>query len=328
MKNLLYISFLFSIQFAFGQSELPEGFGDYRTIENPEAGEIYYQMYVSPSFEIKVWKDSVLRLEDNEHLLEKLTLGVDYKINTEIVEIIPPTTTWTFEMPKIDTTIEQRQYIFYSNCEKVTTPNPNWQNGDTIVEKVLVKPKTMDFIPIQNRIKECCGMYHKKYYIAWLALDNSEQYINQRKIVHKTAKSIWLETIADTVFYEIVNYQPKPYKAIKSTRNAKLDTIQSIELLQNVALENPVYSTVHQRIMVEPDDFSPKWIDYLCPIYSMSYRVLELQKALKVKGYDVDLSNKFDNKTKWNLIQFQKEYGLQIGSWGKDIIKALNLTSW
>ena len=63
MKNLLYISFLFSVQFAFAQSIIPEEFGNPKEINDIQTGIIYTQVYMPHSLREKVMFDSVLTVE-------------------------------------------------------------------------------------------------------------------------------------------------------------------------------------------------------------------------------------------------------------------------
>ncbi len=142
MKNIFSILFLISAQFAFAQSELPEGFGDYRTIENPQHWKTYSQGYIPPKLKKIIWRDSVLLLRNNQHLIKSLEKGKDYEINTEIIEIRPYHTIWEFNIPNFKDTNE---FIWASKTIIVNNTYEEFQSGELNIKQQTIKEKTKFF---------------------------------------------------------------------------------------------------------------------------------------------------------------------------------------
>jgi hypothetical protein len=84
-----------------------------------------------------------------------------------------------------------------------------------------------------------------------------------------------------------------------------------IIILHNNRYENElVYSNLKYRF---PTYFeTTTWRDVLTTEMP-NYQILEIQVALRARGYDVDLTNIFDKKTIKAFIEFSKSIGYQQG---------------
>ena len=331
MKKLLYLFCLFSVQFAFAQSELPEGFGDYRTIENAELGLIYAQAYIPPTFKKIVWRDSVLLLENNQHLIENLKEGKDYEIVTEIVETYPAYTTWEFETLKVDTVWETKTVIIDRICEEIK-PMPEFENQLIIGRKEMFErqfrfvylPMTKDNIS-KYLIYEL-RKYKDAYFLTYAKVEVPARYKSYYKKVFQKDGKWWTETIADTLT-DTRNVITTPLHNIyKKEISSKKDTLQLLIFFNIKTLNTPNYSTIEQQVIDQQGKFT-KWKDSSsmgkCPPL---ITVIDIQKALKKKGYDVPIDNIFGESSKAALIQFQKDNNLKTGSLDKKTLETLGVT--
>ena len=135
---------------------MPEGFGDYRTIPNSEPGITYIQAYIPPIFKKVVWRDSILLLENNQHLIENLKEGQDYEIKTEVVEIRPAYTVWKFDEPVVDTIIEEKILIIEETIDEIQ-PMPQYEN-ETIEERMMVFEADIRYVAIDSKAKDWRGV--------------------------------------------------------------------------------------------------------------------------------------------------------------------------
>ena len=146
----------------------------------------------------------------------------------------------------------------------------------------------------------------------------------QKRIIEKDG--IWYaETIADTIKLEneILSFDSKLIDKVELIP-ATLDTFHVINF--NAIPTNARYSQIKTHIVSDKGSFS-EWRELNCvQCYDISIDwIIDLQKKLKAKGYDVDISNKFDRKTKAALAQFQKDNGFKVGELDNDTLKALKI---
>lgn len=336
MKLYFYFSLimsLLSVNFAFAQSELPEGFGDYRTIENPEPGKSYTQAYIPPTFKKIVWKDSVLLLENNRHLLTNLEEEKDYNIIMEIVEIRPAYTIWEFEEPTMDTIIETKTIIVDRICEEIE-PMPKFEN-EVIIERKEIFKADVSFIkvPLSEKFIKRCGHILPKNKQAqsfiYALIEIPACYVSIEKRVFQKDGKWWTETIADTLSTKQGNYALNgTIKKSKRYIPIRLDTIHRIVVYEKILnqLSEPIFSTIYKEEISEKEGFTI-WKEVLCGPYcgGASFKVTDIQESLKEKGYDIDINNRLDNKTKAALIQFQKDNNLPIGQLDVETLRMLGV---
>lgn len=329
MKSLFYLLCLFSAQFTFAQSELPEGFGDYRSIKDIEPGKVYTQAYIPPTFKTVIWRDSVLLLENNRHLLTNLTEGKDYDIKTEIIETHPAYTILKFEEPKIDTIIEEKTIIVDRICEEIE-PMPEYENQVIIGRQKMFNESTM-FIPrpMNDDFMSRCTPYNLRknkdaYFSTYAKVEVPARYVSFHKQVFQKDGKWWTETIADTLYLKRHRYLiTKVKKSIKHVP-AIIDTFDRIIIYEEVLnqLVQLSFSTIYVQ-KNDKEDYFTEWKEIYCAPYCGSARIKPIQEALIKKGYNTPTDNIFGKETKAALIQFQKDNNLPVGQLDKETLKLL-----
>lgn len=331
MKNLFLIIMLFSTQFTFAQSDLPKGFGDYRTIPNAYPESIYTEAYIPPTFKKNVWRDSILLLENNRHLIKNLEEGKDYEIKTEIVEIHSAYTIWEFETPTIDTIVETKTVIVERICEEIE-PMPKYEN-QRIIERQKIFDWSFHFIPrpLTKDLRSRCISYElannkDACILNYAMIEIPARYVSIEKQVFQQNEKWWTETIADTFyakrqrfFTTNVNRKIKDYPAV-------IDTFSRIILFDDILdkVEQYSFSKIYKQV-IEKEGYFIEWKEMNCATSCGVSRILEIQKALIKKGYEVPLDNFFGKETKAALIQFQKDNDLIIGSLDRETLELLGV---
>lgn len=147
------------------------------------------------------------------------------------------------------------------------------------------------------------------------------------KVVYKKQDSIWLKTLPDTIDYTEVTYKSDfVYKGIKEIKPAKIDTIQIIKPLKEFPIQNGVYSTINQEKVDWNRGFITDWRPIPCTICHIDpHHILNVQKALKARGYEIELANQWNISADNALNQFQKDNNLPQGQIDGETLNALGL---
>ncbi len=324
MKYLTYL-FLFTVQFTFAQSELPKGFGDYHKIKEVDAGQIFAQIYFPPIFKEKIIFDNVLLFDENQHLLTNLEKGKDYEIETLIVEIEPRKVNYSFEIIT-DTTFVNSKINIIERLE-IIEPLPEYEN-QIITERQLVLPRQEApfLFEWSNRRRVCLDLLQNRkdaIALGFIRIEIPAKYCDVQKRVLKKDNQWWTETIADTIELknEIAYFESKLIDKIEITP-AVLDTFQILHF-KNKPL-NAQFSIIKTQVITEKHFYS-EWEENLCHLCGGNdSKVQHIKKSLKEKGYDIiNINNVFDLHTKRELIQFQKDNNLPIGSLDTKTLKLL-----
>ncbi len=332
MKNLLYILSLFSFQFAFAQSELPEGFGDYRTIENPEPYRAFCRVIFPTEFDETSKQYEFCLLDNNRHLLKNLEEGKDYEIRLETIEIKPQYTEYHIKPPYYYKNINSRFFISESSWEMIDSIPEAWKVGDTVINKVTVRKAYNQFVPFhlieegtQLKVNACLAS-NPNYAIIWHYRRFNEVQVNQRKVLHQINGQYQLETLSDTISYGCLEYKVNSaYQIIETIIPTEIDTFKTVHFLNNEI--QSVCTTMNlTTYKIFKLSYLSEWRSIVCPSYCGGITSFTgIQKALKKLGYDVEVNHKFDIKTKKALIQFQKANGLPIGQLDIETLDFLNL---
>ena len=325
MKNLLYI-LLFSVQFAFAQSELPEGFGDYRTIENPEIGRGYIRTVIPAQFEIEVERRKFCLLEKNQELLNDLEEGKDYEIRLETIEIKPTYKTYKIKAPNYHRNINFRTFISEEGWETVEKIDSNYQVGDTIIEKIKIRDTYSQFVPFYENIrmnpKDCISANLETTAI-WTYKHFREVNLRQRKVIHKNDTTYQLKTLSDTIKYGYVDYIfDSTYHLIETIVSAKIDTFKTVYFF-NDNIEKVMTTLKITKYNMLNMPYLSEWREIFCPKILTNSSISIIQRALNDRGYKVEINNIFDAETKKALIQFQKDNFLPIGQLDNETLKEL-----
>jgi hypothetical protein len=111
---------------------------------------------------------------------------------------------------------------------------------------------------------------------------------------------------------------PAEYKYVTRTVLAKAASKQMIEV-------PATYKTINQNVLVKKGGFS-EWREILCASKITESKVLQIQEALRVKGYNPGpIDNVLGAQTKAALIQFQKDNHLPEGNLNMETLTALGL---
>ncbi|MFK7950857.1 MAG: peptidoglycan-binding protein [Saprospiraceae bacterium] len=333
MKNyFLIISCLSCSLFSFGQVDTTL-FGVYDG-EDFEFGRFYIQVYIPSTFTVEPWKDSVVLLKNNQQLLKNLEEGKDYTIQTKVIEMRPEFTNWQIGEPQFDTIIEKKMIAKEKQLIRIK-PMVGFRNRVSIDStEIFPKEATFKFIPIDdtilvNAIQPCMSVIEYTPIIGTMVEIPPTYEIHKVKIIKKRGK--WFREIhhkkrliqRKKVIFKHVEIYPEHLPQI-------LDTFQIIHFSDSTLYQKANYSVINQKIMSRHNHaYFSEWREYLCYAKDSPILVLKIQEALRGKGYELDLTNEFDAKTKHALIQFQKKNNLpQELSSGKELMKILGINDF
>jgi len=315
---LLIVSALFYASSMFGQADTTL-FGVYDNVDDFEFGRFYIQVYIPPSFEIK--KDRVFLLDNNQHLLTNLEEGKDYAIQTEVIEICPEFTKWQIGEPQFDTIIEERFYRDKSYLIPIE-PMPGFKNKISYPDISVGFPKEVNFkyIPIDdtilvNAIEPCMSVTEYTALIGTMVEIPTTYDTTRSKIVKRWGK--WYRKVLpserllrrEKIVFKHMEVFPETFPQL-------LDTFQIIQFLDTTLYQKATYTIVERQVMTRHNQgYFSEWRECFCHSKDSPILVLLIQEALRQKGYKVDLTNEFDDKTRRALILFQKENNLPQELW-------------
>lgn len=312
----------------FGQSQVPEIFGNYVPLPNLEPGTTYAQRFIPSEFEIVMEEKAMFLLKNNEHLLTDLVEGKDYEIRLEIIEVKPEDITITFERPTEVKVLPTEFFINYLNWETVASIDSTWNIGDTIVNKVTIKNPYNRFIPVNEkqvkRLENCLNSRPEAY--LWYFQEVQSIRVKQRKVVHQIKDKYWLESIGDTVFYKSVEYKfDTTYKIIKNVIPAAFDTFQVVHFFNENIEGIKTNEVIRINKMIQKFRIS-EWVEVRCPSCTLTdIKIIHIQRALKKRDYVVPLDNQWSFLCKIALIDFQEKNNLPIGQLDRETLEALDI---
>jgi hypothetical protein len=99
-----------------------------------------------------------------------------------------------------------------------------------------------------------------------------------------------------------------------------------VEAEKIIQIETPAaYKTVQKRVVVEKGGYQV-WREILCGNDLTSEKIIQIQKALKAKGYNPGpIDDVFGPLTKKALIQYQKDKALPVGNLNLETLKSLGV---
>ena len=111
---------------------------------------------------------------------------------------------------------------------------------------------------------------------------------------------------------------PMQFKIV--TREVKVQDEKLVDVVTPAT-----YKTVQKRVLQQKGGYEV-WREILCGDDLTTQKILDIQKALKAKGYNPGpIDNVFGSQTKAALIQYQKDKGLPIGNLNLETLRSLGV---
>lgn len=281
---------------------------------NAKPGECYARVLVPEKYEVKTEKVLVKEPGERIEVIPAKYRWVNKKIlvkeASEKIVTVPP---------KYKTVTEK--ILISEPGEKVVTIPPVYK---TVTEKVLVAPEHTEWRRGRGPVERLDG---KTGEILCLVKVPAVYKTITKKVLVKPAQTKVIPVPAQykTVTKRIVA-EPATTKTVVIP--AVYKTVKVKELVEPAKVKKiaipPVYKTVSKKVKVA--DSILKWVPVVCKSSMTGNLVMNVQKALKAKGFNPGpIDGIIGPKTRAALHKFQRANGLAVGGLTKETLRALGL---
>lgn len=213
-----------------------------------------------------------------------------------LLEKTPKRQGWTLELPVFDTVL-----IKIPVDKKTRMANLPDEYGLT-KEQILIKTATTKWV-FKYMIKDCLSANPDDCLVMNLVEIPAEYKTIEKLVLKATAYQRRYDDLDTVVFKQV---------------------IETKSLTKTLFESPPQYEKVFRK--THPHAYYSEWREVLCTIGHRSDTVIQLQKALKERGYYYDkLDDILGAKTKAALLRFQKDNQLPIGTLNCATMKALGM---
>lgn len=234
--------------------------------------------------------DSIYRKEKHEGVIPPI--GWD----EFLLEKTPKRQEWTLELPIFDTV------LIKIPVDKTTRMANLPDEYGLTKERILIKTATTKWV-VRKSFKECLSAYPDDCLVLFLIEVPAEYKTVEKLVLKATAHQRRYDNLDTVVFKQVVETQP---------------------LTKTLFESPPQYEKVFRK--THPYTYYSEWREVLCGTIHRSDTVIQLQKALKERGYYYDkLDDILGAKTKAALLRFQKDNQLPMGSLNCATMKALGM---
>jgi hypothetical protein len=285
---------------------------------NAIAGKCYAKCLIPDQYETVteqiLLKEAASRIEVVPAVFETVEEQILVKEGYKVLEIVPATFT----------TVEEQLLVKEAGAKLDYVP-PVYE---TITEQVLVSPATTKWV--QGKADRNCLNEDPEKCKVWCLTEVPAQYKTVTKQVLKTPASTRetpipaeYRTITKAVVQSPASTREKEVPA--EYKNITKQVLRSPATTREVEIPAE-YSTLSSQKLVKTGGFTD-WVEVLCEAKVTASKIMEVQQALKNKGYDPGpLDNVMGARTKAALIQFQKDNGLPVGNLNVETLRALGIS--
>lgn len=254
---------------------------------------------------------SLLKAQDNlESLLNMVETGKTYALykakngeehvttstGTHFIHLVPPiyqTILDTIELsPALNGNLDTSNYFIQTEILVLKEPGAAWK---TATVSPMCRPEE--------------GVPH----LALCLLKTTPEY----KIVHR--KFFPFKTIYDTTSTDYII----PAQTIVVERK----TLKQTARIYYLNKRQPINLAAGEKLIEIPAGKWKAWNEITCPFGEFNDpSITEIQEALRKQDYKVEITNKFDEQTKRNLLLFQKDNMLEEGGITDQTLKRLGIS--
>lgn len=303
--------FIFCNQLAIAQSnDLPL---------NAQAGKCYAKCIIPDQYETiteeVLLKEASSRIEIVPAVYEEVEEQVLVKEAYKVLNILPATFNTITEELLVKEASSRLEYV-----------PPTFE---TVTEQILVQPAATKWVK-SKADKTCLNSKNPEDCKVWCLNEIPAEYKTvTRQVLKSPASTTEMPIPAEykTITKAVVqspaqiaeNEIPAEYRRVVKTVLAQPATTKEMIIPAE-------YSTVTTRKLVKVGGFTD-WVEILCSSgYRMSTKIIEIQQALKARGYDVGaVDNVLGPKTKQALLKYQQDNNLPMGQFDIETLKSLGL---
>ncbi len=286
--------------------------------QNADPGKCYAQCLIPDQYEtvteIILLKEASFRVEITPAVYEEVEEQVLEKEGYKILNIVPATFSTAKEEILVKDASKTLQYV-----------PPIFE---TITEQALVQPATMKWIK-GKADKNCLNQNDPEVCKVWCMEEIPAKYQTITRQVFKASANTTKTNIPAEYKTITKASLQSPAQIAENEIPAEYRTIIKKILVQpaiSKEVEIPAeYSSVTKRKLIAKEKFS-RWVEVLCETNCFSTKVLNLQQALKHRGYyKGTLDNVLGPQTKKALLKYQKDKGLPVGQLNIETMRSLGL---
>lgn len=314
MKNFRRFLLIFTCvasvcQFAAAQSDLPAG---------AVPGKCYAKCmmpdeYTTTTEQILI-KDESKKLDVVPAVYTTQEETVTVKEGYKVLEIVPASFSTVTEQIKVKDEGTKLEYV-----------PPVFE---TVTEQVLVQPASTKWV--KGRADANCLSANPDDCKVWCLTEIPAQYktvTKQQVKVPASTREVPIpaefKTITKAVVSNAANVRERDVPS--ESRTVTKQVLQSPATTREVTIPAE-YSTITSKKLVRSGGFTD-WVEVLCESKMTSAKAIEIQNALKARGYDPGpIDNVMGTRTREALVKFQKDNGLPQGNVNVETLRALGIS--
>lgn len=317
MKNVKKLLFVFANvmlvssigNLVFAQGDLPA---------NAVPGKCYAKCLVPDTYETVteqiLLKEASSRLEVVPAVYESVSEQVLVKEGYKVLEVAPAQFTTTTETITVKDAGARLEFV-----------PPVYE---TRSEQVMVQPASTKWV--KGRADASCLSANPDDCKVWCLTEIPAQYRTVTKQVLKSpaaSREIPIPAETRTITKAVIQ---SPAQVREKEVPAEYRTVEKQQLKSPATTREipiaPEYSTVTTKKLVKTGGFTD-WVEVLCEGKMTSSKVIEIQNALKARGYDPGPSdNVMGTRTREALNKFQRDNGLSVGQVTIETLKSLGIS--
>ncbi|MGB1205125.1 MAG: peptidoglycan-binding domain-containing protein [Chitinophagales bacterium] len=294
---------------AYAQADLPP---------NAVAGKCYAKCLIPDEYETVteqiLLKEASSRIEVVPAAYETVDEQILVKEGYRVLEIVPATFTSVSEEMLVKEASSRLDYV-----------PPVYE---TVTEQVLISPASTKWV--KGRADRNCLSEDPDKCKVWCLTEIPAQYKTVTKQVLRSPASTRetpipaeYKTITKAVVQSPASTREREVPA--EYRNVRKQVLRTPATTREVEIPAE-YSTVTTQKLVRTGGFTD-WVEVLCEAKMTSAKVVEIQQALRVKGYEPGpIDNVMGPRTKEALGKFQNDNGLPTGNINIETLRALGVT--
>ncbi len=310
-KSLLILALVVVANSAFAQfDDMPPQPGEY--------GKCYAKCKVPDQYETV--EKQVLVKEASTKLM---TIPAEYETVTEQV-LVKEASKKLVPVPAEYETITEQVVVKEASTRTRTSP----AEYRTVTEKMLVKEASGKWVK-KRRAPNCFSANPEDCYVMCWEEVPAEYKTVSKQVLARPAETQTTEIPAEykTVTRRVLK-RPATVDEVDIPAEYKTITRQVLKVPERTdeVVIPAEYKTVTEKQLVKTGGFT-RWTEILCAEKTTSNKVVEVQRALASRGYDVGpIDGVLGGRTKSALESYQRENGLPVGNLNIETLQSLGIS--